>query len=986
MVKFPNEIFRDFQTDGVPSSEEHKPVKADIRDYLNNRDGLIEAGAIADLPTSLTVAALPSSGISEGDIYWVTSDPNVTLNGFYRRTSGAWVRVAGGPQDAVIYATRTGGTANALLATLPAVGGSGVLIMLPVTTANTASPVTVSFNGAAAIPVKTSGGSDVASGGLTVGLWAGHILPDGSAFRLISDQASLSIVAAAQAAAQAASAFDGNGLWSNTATTLLADAGFTYTAAQPGTVTAGQYIRTRAEGFSYQVAASGATDHDVTTAGGVKLYAVPTNGRLLPEQFGAVADWNGTTGTDNADAFAAIFAAHSRTKSSIYFDGGKTYFTSSSIVTNEDWVNVDGDFTCKIVTDATTGTILSIGASRAVVSTKTVTANITIGSKIITVASTAGLAAGMICHLQSTKAWYNDPRTDADISVGGFSLTQSGGLSSVILAAGFTVANDDLVGKAITFLSGVNSGFSRIVTSYDAVTKAAFFAPALPSVNGAGVTYRFPQAFKGQTHKIARIINGTTFETEDSNRDGYHVQDGTAANVKEVVTLTFYEAYSPRVKGVIFEGPAVSANNFGVSVRTADNPDIDIKTINCRRGGLVGSYGYGGNFRNQPSGSSDTSTGYGIQVSSWGGSPKLVGRGFGNRRVIDVSGITPTDDARIDAVCVGGGLQEDGSAYWPIGSVSNYGVGTHGAARGTIYESVIVSDCEHAIFERGRNATVKNLVIGPNVRVPVYHSFGGPIEVSGVTVDGRLFNANDLTGLIESSDFAGDAGDVYPDCLLMLGANLCATQPESRIVVRNNEVRAKKNLIQFENTGSATFTNIVAEGNNVEFYPDSNSDNTALFGKATDAAASTISIRGDILGPNNLRSADGGKMPVLYGPEITISESVGTFRQFGPGVFSIRLADDTVGVLPLPQKLATRLFVKVVVEESTTFFFDGAITANSTTSVEFASALTQVLAAAPTGISGTDGRLQLHFTPGALTIGNRCGGTRTFNIVVHGVG
>lgn len=38
--------------------------------------------------------------------------------------------------------------------------------------------------------------------------------------------------------------------------------------------TAGDYIRTRAEGFSYLVAASGASDHHVTTGGGLKLYAV----------------------------------------------------------------------------------------------------------------------------------------------------------------------------------------------------------------------------------------------------------------------------------------------------------------------------------------------------------------------------------------------------------------------------------------------------------------------------------------------------------------------------------------------------------------------------------------------------------------------------------------------------------------------------------------------------------------------------------------
>jgi len=58
--------------------------------------------------------------------------------------------------------------------------------------------------------------------------------------------------------------------------TLLADTTLTYTAAQPGTVIAGDIIRTRVEGFAYEVVASGATDQHLTTAGGVKFYIAGT--------------------------------------------------------------------------------------------------------------------------------------------------------------------------------------------------------------------------------------------------------------------------------------------------------------------------------------------------------------------------------------------------------------------------------------------------------------------------------------------------------------------------------------------------------------------------------------------------------------------------------------------------------------------------------------------------------------------------------------
>lgn len=50
----------------------------------------------------------------------------------------------------------------------------------------------------------------------------------------------------------------------------------------------GQLLNTRAEGFAYQVAASGATDHHVTTVGGVKLYVLAgEDGSVSILQFGA---------------------------------------------------------------------------------------------------------------------------------------------------------------------------------------------------------------------------------------------------------------------------------------------------------------------------------------------------------------------------------------------------------------------------------------------------------------------------------------------------------------------------------------------------------------------------------------------------------------------------------------------------------------------------------------------------------------------------
>lgn len=87
----------------------------------------------------------------------------------------------------------------------------------------------------------------------------------------------------------------------STVAALLADTALTYTSAQPKTVTVGQIVP--AGGFRYQVAASTATDHHVTTAGGVKLYVLPGADGVNVKACGAKGD--GTT--DDTSAIQLAF-------------------------------------------------------------------------------------------------------------------------------------------------------------------------------------------------------------------------------------------------------------------------------------------------------------------------------------------------------------------------------------------------------------------------------------------------------------------------------------------------------------------------------------------------------------------------------------------------------------------------------------------------------------------------------------------------------
>lgn len=114
---------------------------------------------------------------------------------------------------------------------------------------------------------------------------------------------------------------------------LLANTTITYTAGSTFAVSAGSVVRTRAEGFAYQVAASGASDHHVTTAGGVKLYVLPGGEGYNAKAFGAVG--NGVVDdTARVQAFLdACFGARGHIPEGLYRINGSLVLPSNAVIT-----------------------------------------------------------------------------------------------------------------------------------------------------------------------------------------------------------------------------------------------------------------------------------------------------------------------------------------------------------------------------------------------------------------------------------------------------------------------------------------------------------------------------------------------------------------------------------------------------------------------------------------------------------------------------
>ncbi|WP_404927162.1 hypothetical protein [Mesorhizobium sp. ORM16] len=204
------ELMNTIMADG-PSSNPSQPVKALLRAWGTWVEGIITAflsngGLIYDTKAHMDADLAHGANSSA----WVVGDPTVANNGIYRKLgasgAGSWTRVADLPYSYIRATDAGAGTPNAIIATstipLPSADG-GALINFIVFEANTASPVTVAFNGGAALTIKTSAGNDVVPGGLVAGMVvAGY--KSGSTFRLLSDPASAAIQAAAEAAAAAA--------------------------------------------------------------------------------------------------------------------------------------------------------------------------------------------------------------------------------------------------------------------------------------------------------------------------------------------------------------------------------------------------------------------------------------------------------------------------------------------------------------------------------------------------------------------------------------------------------------------------------------------------------------------------------------------------------------------------------------------------------------------------------------------------------------
>lgn len=182
------ELAANIWADG-PSSNPYEPDKEQIRSWGTWVEGIISAftsngGLIFSLKSTLEA----SLNYDANRMAWVLGDPVAANNGVYGKVgafgTGSWTRRSDLPFSFIIANDAGAGTPNAIQATTSIPVSASVLVWMNVFEANTASPVTVSFNGGAALTIKTNSGGDVAVGGLTAGMIVMGMV-SGSTFRLV---------------------------------------------------------------------------------------------------------------------------------------------------------------------------------------------------------------------------------------------------------------------------------------------------------------------------------------------------------------------------------------------------------------------------------------------------------------------------------------------------------------------------------------------------------------------------------------------------------------------------------------------------------------------------------------------------------------------------------------------------------------------------------------------------------------------------------
>jgi hypothetical protein len=217
MRAFPFEDIMTFSPNAVtvwadgPALDPYEPQKSDIRAWGTAVENAISALASGSgtIAKDTRVNLYADLAHDADTMAWVYADTTTAYNGIYRKSgasgAGSWSLILPLPYSFIIASDVGVGTPNAIQATTSIPVSASALVWVTLADTTTASPVTIQFNSDSLLTIKTNTGNDPVVGGLTAGMTILGI-KSGTTFRLLNDQVSSAIVAAAEDAADRAEA------------------------------------------------------------------------------------------------------------------------------------------------------------------------------------------------------------------------------------------------------------------------------------------------------------------------------------------------------------------------------------------------------------------------------------------------------------------------------------------------------------------------------------------------------------------------------------------------------------------------------------------------------------------------------------------------------------------------------------------------------------------------------------------------------------
>ena len=944
-------------------------------------DGMIVAFSLFEATTSSPVtvsinggAALTLKDSSGANARGLTANQEVW--GRYKSSDNSF-RLINPP---LLYATGTdagAGTANAISVTTTSPVSDGTLVVFSLFEDTTSSPATVSFNGGAALTIKTSRGNNAS--GLTAGqdVW-GRVNTSTSTFRLLTDQDVSALVAQAEAARDIAVAA-ANGMPPRYLSRSSAEAANVTPSADYITVIHGGLE------LSYIRDASGTA---LTTGDGATWSPL---GDATPEHWGVVGD-----GSDETTAIHAM-AEWTSARGRLVFWGNKTY-AFTEIYVRADVVDVFWRTRGRTILRSlkTAPSVVKSGFSAyeadAAIdlianSIRDVPHAISLNARgaRVTVDDTSDITPGdTLAVIQSTRVIETDNRGQArhgwtvaiDRIIDGTTIQ----LAKPIPV---TCKVGDITGVTVVSVSGQNvvvsglSAYSRTDVQY----RLRF--NTVGGVSQTDVT-RWPKKFDKATQTYTfDSTNGPVpvgLAAGDSITVERRVDIGLRRSVKMDIQPGFILERAPHtgatggdygfrglrvVRGLRPRILGLQVRNFsetGISVYGCYSPqvvDVHVEGANRAYDGADG-------------------TGYGVSCfqSSWGTFKDI--QGFGCRRTLDFSGtqgVSFYNEAE-NIHGYGGGEAYDGERFHPVGSTDCSVAGSHGAGYGTRYRAIRGFNVVSVVNLRGFDEEVRG-VYGAGQITRLVNSFYG----DGGVVDG-LYYSDGVPDWASSTDYdyGYSNGGKLTAALRIEASSIIPTKPH---MLSNIHLRGvKRSLIDIEGTG--TVGPIVVSGS-IDIITDNEDGDLTTFDLIRNTGGGTVKFSGPIrVGSITLLNSPTAPKGTINLVNQTDFDLQGNYWKYGTQYF-LTIGDDSFAKIPCTRFGTTRMSLRMRSRDRSPVIHvnDAEVWLERTgdKSAVPNSANVAILDTALTGTTGTDGQASISYGPSGeatIYIENRYGSSQQF--------